>query len=89
MQLMYSSTVNGMQSSLNRIHFISHLELQIVLKPRCLHISNITMLVKNKELRLHKIFTLLHVTHHSLKCGQLKLCIRPEHNVMILFKGEI
>ena len=33
MQLMYSSTVDGMQSSLKRTHFIEHLELQIVLKP--------------------------------------------------------
>lgn len=53
MQLMYSSTVNGMQSSLNRIHFISHLELQIILEPCCLHISNITMPGKNKELSLN------------------------------------
>lgn len=32
-QLMYSSTVDGMQSSLKRARFIERLELQIVLKP--------------------------------------------------------
>lgn len=67
MPLMYSPTVNGMQSSLNRKHFIQHLALQILLKPWCLHVSNATVLVKNKELNLNGQH-LYSPPQNSLKC---------------------